>query len=46
MHNRLLQYGPVYSNGNIQKPAPKYMRYDKSHASICKRKSPNRLLLT
>jgi len=22
MHNRLLQYGPVYSNVNIQKPAP------------------------
>jgi len=22
MHTRLLQYGPVYSNGNIQKPAP------------------------
>jgi len=22
MHYRLLQYRPVYSNGNIQKPAP------------------------
>jgi len=22
MHNRLLQHGPVYSNGNIQKPVP------------------------
>jgi len=24
MHSRLLQYGPVYSNGNIQKPAPRW----------------------
>jgi len=31
MHNRLLQYGPVCSNENIQKPAPAEVRQIINH---------------
>jgi len=37
MHNRLLQYEPVYSNGNIQKPATCRSQYvDARHVRTCR----------